>query len=157
MMNFPAAKQDPSAESASSQLLLQQRSAPAHLQFRDAAIAHERNGRNRYNIGFLYLHAAWCADDSGASPQASAYRRLAAEAFSQAIRTSACPLGRESEVEYLIGELLRRSGDFQAARDHFARVIVKLPTQFALMARKLMRLADLQNSEAIPFVFEAKN
>jgi uncharacterized protein (DUF2225 family) len=157
MKNFPAAKHEPSAEPASSHLLLQQRSAPAHLQFRDAAIAYERNGRNRYSIGFLYLHAAWCAEDSGASPQASSYRRLAAEAFLQALRTSSCPIGRSSETEYLIGELLRRSGDFQAARDHFAHVMVKLPTQFALMARKLMRLADQQNSKAIPFIFEAKN
>jgi tetratricopeptide (TPR) repeat protein len=154
MKNFPASKQELSGEAP---VLLPQRNAPAHLQFRDAAVLSERNGRNLYNIGFLYLYAAWCADDSGAFPQANGYRRLAADAFAKSILTSSCPPERLGETEYLIGELLRRSGDFQAARDHFTRVIVKLPAQFALMARKLMRLADQQNSNAIPFVFEAKN
>ncbi len=157
MKHFPAAKEDLSGESGQTQGLLQQRSAPAHLQFRDAAISYERSGRDSYNIGFLYLYAAWCADDCGAAPQAAGYRRMAAYAFSKALQESSCPPGRASEIEYLIGELFRRSGDFQTARDHFARVIAKLPAQFALMARKLMRLADQQNSGAIPFIFETKN
>lgn len=157
MRNFPPAKDETSTWTGPEQGLLQQRNAPAHLQFRDAALSYERSGRDAYNIGFLYLYAAWCADDSGAYPQASGYRRQAAAAFSRSLIDFSCPTARTSEIEYLIGEVLRRSGDFQAARSHFSRVIAKLPAQFALMARKLMRLADQQIAEAIPFVFEAKN
>jgi uncharacterized protein (DUF2225 family) len=155
MKNFPAAKEEPVV--GTTQVLLQQRNAPAHLQFRDAALGYERTGRSSYASGFLYLYAAWCADDSGALPQANGYRKLAADAFRKSLLESSCPPQRLAEIQYLTGELLRRSGDFQAARDHFAQIIAKLPSQFAMMARKLMRLCDQQSTEAIPFVFEAKN
>jgi uncharacterized protein (DUF2225 family) len=156
MKNFPAAKEELTPGQTPTPMLLNQRSIPAHLQFRDAAMTYERSGRDCYSIGFLYLYAAWCADDNRAYPQAGGYRRLAADAFSKSLMDRSCPAARLSEIEYLIGELFRRSGDFQAARDHFGRIIGKLPAQFALMARKLMRLADQKNTDAIQFIFEAK-
>src|ERR1700732_1397086 len=58
--------------------VLNQADTITHLQFRTAALNAERQGRDFYNVALFYLHAAWCADDSAAFPQASEYRRLSA-------------------------------------------------------------------------------
>src|ERR1043166_6893329 len=49
--------------------VLNQPPTTAHLQFRSAAISAERKGRDMFNVGLFYLHAAWCADDSNAELQ----------------------------------------------------------------------------------------
>ncbi len=131
--------------------VLNQPNTTPHLQFRSAAIHAERVGRNFYNVGLFYLYAAWCADDLQALPQAREYRRLGADAFKKSLVDVSCPIDRRVEVEYLIGELQRRSGDFEASRDHFRQVIPRLPARFSTMARKLMRLAEQGNAEAIQF------
>src|SRR5262249_35198307 len=115
------------------------------------ALNAERLGRDFYNIGLLYLHAAWCADDTRAHPQAREYRRLAADAFRKSLVDVSCPIAHKHEIEYLVGELLRRTGDFQGAKDHFKQAIPRLPAKFAYMARKLIKLAEAGNVEAIPF------
>jgi uncharacterized protein (DUF2225 family) len=124
---------------------------PTHLQFRAAAIGAEREGRDFFNAGLFYLHAAWCADDARAFPQAREYRKLAADAFSKSLVDISCPVDRRPEINYLIGELLRRAGDFEAARAHFNQVLPGLPSRFAIMARKLMRLCESRSIEAIDF------
>lgn len=131
--------------------VLTQPQTPSHLQYRAAAIEAERQGRNFFNIGLFYLHAAWCADDMRADPQAREYRKLAADAFRKSLVDVSCPVEQRPEIEYLIGELLRRAGEFEAARVHFNQVLPRLSSRFAYMARKLMRLCESGNREAIDF------
>jgi len=133
------------------QAVLNQPNTTPHLQYRAAALFAERNGRDFYNVGLLYLHAAWCADDIRAYPQAREYRRLAADAFRKALVDVSCPVDQRVPVEYLIGELLRRSGDFEACKQHFRQSITRLTGKYAYMARKLMRLAENGETEAIMF------
>jgi uncharacterized protein (DUF2225 family) len=133
------------------QATLSQPNITPHLQFRSAALTAERTGRNFYNIGKLYLHAAWCADDVRAYPQAREYRRLAADAYAKSLLDVSCPFENRQMVEYLVGELLRRAGDFEGCKQHFKQVVPRLPGRYAYMARKLMRLAELGNIGSIPF------
>ena len=138
-------------EPVKEECVLNQPNATPHLQFRTAALAAERAGRDFYNVGMLYLHAAWCADDNRAYPQAREYRRLAADAFAKSLLDVSCPVEHRMEIEYLIGELLRRSGEFEASKQHFRQVISRLGGKFAYMARKLSRLAEMGSIESIPF------
>lgn len=136
-------------------VLNQPKLAP-HLQFHNAGVAAERQGRDYYNAGLFYLYAAWCADDSHAYPQAGEYRRLAASAFIRALGDTSCPVARRAEIEYVVGELLRCSGDFDASREYFQRIVHRLPAKFAYMARRLMRLAEQGKSEPIAFEFQGR-
>lgn len=140
-----------SFEPTTEQAVLTQPSTTPHLQYRSAALAAEKTGRDFFGVGMFYLHAAWCADDIQAYPQAREYRRLAAEAFQRALVDVSCPVDQRVEIEYLIGELLRRSGDFEACKQHFKQAIPRLSAKYAYMARKLMRLADVGSLESIRF------
>ena len=130
---------------------LRQASAVSHLQFRMAAIEAERQGQDWYHIGMFYLYAAWCADDALALPQAREYRVHAGEALRKSILDGSCPPSQRSMLDYLIGEVLRRSGQFQECQEYFKEVIPRLLAQYAYMARKLMRLADNGEFAAVPF------
>ncbi|MBS1955663.1 MAG: hypothetical protein JST89_15880 [Cyanobacteria bacterium SZAS-4] len=130
---------------------LNQPNSTPHLQFRAAALAAERSGRDFYNVGLLYLNAAWCADDNRAYPQAREYRRLSADSFRKSLFDVSCPVDQRMEIEYLIGELLRRSGDFEASKAHFRQAIPRLSAKYAYMARKLMRLSEASSVESIRF------
>lgn len=131
--------------------VLSQALSTPHLQYRSAALAAERGGRSFYTVGIFYLYAAWCADDIGAIPQAREYRRLAIDAFARALTEGSCPTANRTETEYLIGELLRRTGDFQNAVDYLREMVPRLPGRYALMARRLMRLAQEGRTDAIDF------
>jgi len=133
--------------------VLAQANASAHMQFRQAALSKERSlgSINSYQAAVFYTHAAWCADDSKAFPQAREYRRLAVDSFKRSLTDSTCPQDLRAETEYLIGELMRRSGDFDGAREHFRMCIGRLSHRFAFMARKLMRLCDQGSTESIQF------
>jgi hypothetical protein len=124
---------------------------PAHLQYRNAALGAERDGRSNFQIGMFYLYAAWCADDVSAAPQAREYRRLAADAFARSLVDYSCPTQQRPELDYLIGELLRRSGDFNFAQEHLRKIVTQLPGKFALMGRKVIRLAEQGRVEEIAF------
>ncbi len=130
-----------------------QAASSAHMQYRQAALERERNqgSINSYQAAVFYIHAAWCADDSKAFPQAREYRRLAAESYKRSLSDNTCPQEVRSETEYLIGELMRRAGDFEGARDHFRMCIGRLSARFAVMARKLMRLCEQGSAESIQF------
>lgn len=140
-----------SFEPTAEQAVLNQPHSTPHLQYRAAALAAERSGRDFYNVGLLYLHAAWCADDNRAYPQAREYRRLAADSFRKSVFDVSCPVAQRMEIEYLIGELLRRSGDFEASKQHFRQIIPRLSGKYAYMARKLMRLAENGSVDSIRF------
>jgi uncharacterized protein (DUF2225 family) len=131
-------------------VLDQPRTTP-HLQFRAAAVAAEQRPGNQYTVGLFYIHAAWCADDARAYPQAREYRRLAADAFHKSLLDVSCPHPERPIVEYLIGELHRKAGDFEKSRQHFNEVIARLPAKYAFMARKLMKLAASGNMDSIRF------
>ena len=130
---------------------LRQATMTPHLQYRNAAVGAEREGKNNFQVGIFYVYAAWCADDVGALPQAREYRHLAADALAKSLVDFSCPAKQRPEIEYLIGELLRRAGDFSTAQEQLRHVVTRLPAKFALMARKIMRLAEQGNSEEIPF------
>lgn len=133
------------------QAIMSQAKSAYHLQFRSAALDAEREGRSMYDVGMLYLHAAWCADDDNAQPQAGEYRRLAASSFRKCLEDGSCPADNKVEIEYLIGELLRRAGEFAEARSHLNDVLSRLTSRYALMARKLMKLSDQENASPIDF------
>ncbi len=135
-------------------VVLNQPNTTPHLQFRAAAIAAERKGRDFFNVGLLYLHAAWCAEDVRAYPQAREYRMLAADAFGKSLVDASCPGDRRPEIEYLIGELWRRAGEFEASKTHLRLVIPRLPGRFAMMARRLIKLAESNDFNAIDFESE---
>jgi uncharacterized protein (DUF2225 family) len=131
--------------------VLNQANLIAHVQFRTAAVAAQQDRHDYYNAGILYLYAAWCADDSKAYPQAQEYRRCAIESFARALNDVSCPLNERRTVEYLIGELYRRTGDFAAAQSHLNSVLPHLPGKLAYMARKIIKLATFENSELSTF------
>jgi len=130
---------------------LSQANSTPHLQFRWAALAAERNGKTFHAIGLFYLYAAWCADDINAIPQAREYRRLAIDAFHKGLTDGSCPPEQRAEIEYLIGELLRRSGDFVNSVEYFKEVVPHLPGKYAIMARKLMRMSQEGRLDPIEF------
>ena len=131
--------------------VLNQSNTTPHLQYRQAALEAERRGGDFYNIGTLYLNAAWCADDAGAYPQAREYRKLAADSYAKSLLDVSCPFDQRPTIEYLIGELHRRSGEFEKCKLHYNQVIVRLPGQMAVMARRLIKLATLGNTDVIQF------
>jgi hypothetical protein len=133
--------------------VLAQASTSAHMQYRQAALDKERNAGsiNSFKAAVFYVHAAWCADDSKAFPQAREYRRLAVESYKRSLSDNTCPQDSRGETEYLIGELMRRAGDFEGARDHFRMCIGRLNARFAFMARKIMRLCEQGSTESIQF------
>jgi len=130
---------------------LSQPQTPPHLQYRQAAIQAERQGKNFYGAGLFYLHAAWCADDVGAVAQAREYRKLAADVLRKSLVDVSCPIANKPEIEYLVGELYRRAGDFDACREYYQPIIGRMLSKFALMARKVMRLAELRSDDLIEF------
>lgn len=133
------------------QAVLGQKNDPPHLQYRAAAINAERAGKSFFKVAQLYLYAAWCAEDVGALPQSREYRKLAIDCFEKSLADGSCPSDRKGEIQYLIGELHRRAGDFLLARKHFESVIPNLPGKFAMMARRLIRLAEQNESAPIDF------
>ncbi len=131
--------------------VLNQPNTTPHLQYRQAALDCERSGGEFYKIGTMYLNAAWCADDARAYPQAREYRKLAADAFAKSLLDTSCPFEERPNIEYLIGELYRRSGDLDRCKQHYSQVIVRLPGRLANMARKVTKLATLGNMDVIRF------
>lgn len=131
---------------------IRQADMPSYVQFRNLAMETERQGKNFYQVGMFYLMAAWCADDALATSQATENRMLAADAFRKALIDGSCPVSERPNIEYLLGELLRRAGQFQASIDYFRQVIGRLPSNFAMIARKLTKLAEAGQSEAIDFI-----
>lgn len=131
--------------------VLNQSSLTPHLQFRNAAMQTEQFSKDFYDVGNLYLYAAWCADDAKAHLQAKEYRMRAIESFNKSLNDVSCPVKERLTVEYLIGELYRRLGDFASAQSHMQEVLPRLPGKLAYMARKVMKLAAEGNSDTDNF------
>jgi uncharacterized protein (DUF2225 family) len=135
----------------SEEAVLNQSSLTPHLQYRNAAMQIEQATKDFYNVGNLYLYAAWCADDANAHLQASEYRFMAIQSFNKAIIDVSCPVTERPIVEYLIGELYRRVGDFASAQSHMQEVLPRLPGKLAYMARKIIKLAADGNANVDNF------
>jgi uncharacterized protein (DUF2225 family) len=74
-------------------------------------------------IGYMYLCAAWCADDRELpAAEASAYRRHAIECYENALDSDLLEGNQRAELTYLVGELHRRVGEVEAASAWFGRV-----------------------------------
>lgn len=131
--------------------ILNQPNTSPHLQYRAAALAAEKASAGFYNIGVFYLHAAWCADDVKAYPQAREYRKYAADAFTKSLMDVSCPSELRASTEYLIGEIYRRAGEFEKSKAYFSQVVGRLPAKYAFMARKLTKLATMNNTDSIRF------
>ncbi len=141
---FPAVKEE---------AVLNQSALTPHLQFRNAATQAEQLTKDFYNAGILYLYAAWCADDNKAYPQALEYRQNAIQAFTKSLQDVSCPVNERPTVEYLIGELYRRVGDFASAQTYLQDSLPRLSGKLAYMARKVMKLAAQEKSD--PDTFES--
>jgi uncharacterized protein (DUF2225 family) len=137
--------------SISEPAVLNQARLTPHLQFRSAAVYTQQDKGDFYNAGILYLYAAWCADDSRALPQAQEYRRCAIQSFTKSLQDGSCPINERGTVEYLIGELYRRIGDFNSAQSYLSSSLPRLPGKLAYMARKIIKLAVSGNSELNTF------
>jgi uncharacterized protein (DUF2225 family) len=142
MAQFPA---------TSEEAVLNQSALTPHLQFRNAAMQAEQFTKDFYNVATLYLYAAWSADDAKAHVQAKEYRLKAIETFSKSLKDVSCPVKERPTVEYLIGELYRRIGDFASAQAYLQEVLPRLPGKLAYMARKVMKLAAEENSDLNEF------
>lgn len=133
------------------QAVLNQSATTAHIQFRASALQAESLSKDHFKAGILYLYAAWCADDNKAYPQAREYRLSALRSLGQSLNDGSCPLNEREVVEYLIGELYRRTGDFASARAYLQDALTRLPGKLAFMARKVIKLAEQENSDLIAF------
>lgn len=142
IVRFPATKEE---------AVLNQSPLTPHLQFRNAAMQSEQITRDYYDAGNLYLYAAWCADDAGADTQSKEYRLLAIYAYSKSLNDVSCPVTQRPTVEYLIGELYRRIGEFAAAQNHMQQILPRLPGKLAFMARKISKLAAEGDSQLSTF------
>lgn len=87
-------------------------------------------------IGWLYLQAAWCADDEGLAERAQDYRLLAIRHFEEALASSEAPDDQRAPLTYLVGELHRRTGNEAAAAEWLDRAIALDDGQWAVLARQ---------------------
>jgi uncharacterized protein len=99
---------------------------PAWRRYEYAAWIAEWEQADDEEVGYLYLCAAWCAEDRGLSDDEGArYRRSAAEFYRKALEGSegdGLEGNQRAELTYLVGELHRRAGDPEEAERWLAQV-----------------------------------
>jgi len=117
--------------SAQTATLIEQRVTPliadgppaSYRRYEFAAWIAQWEHRADDEIGYLYLCAAWCADDREmAEPEAVAYRRHAIEFYTRAADGDGLEGNQRAELAYLVGELHRRVGEVEAAQAWLGRV-----------------------------------
>jgi hypothetical protein len=101
--------------------------APADVtgsaKYEAAAKVAEWQGVEPRQIPHLLLRAAWCCVDEGDIEAERYFRRLAAWSFELALSSyDGVAVEERAVLTYLVGELWRRIGDLQQARDWFDRV-----------------------------------
>jgi uncharacterized protein (DUF2225 family) len=100
---------------------------PAWIRHEYAAQVAQWQHEAEDEVGYLYLCAAWCAEDRSVAPaDVDRYRRRAIEHYRRALDDPAIG-GRmtgnqRAEVTYLVGELHRRVGDAEEADRWLAQV-----------------------------------
>ena len=98
----------------------------AAKRFEMAVWIAEGQGKPSLDIGYLYLHAAWCFQDDPPSkpcPSEEHYRRQAIDYFERALEEEGLPHPTQLNLTYLIGELFRRIGEKEKASVWFERVV----------------------------------
>jgi uncharacterized protein len=113
-----------------------------------AAKVAEWQGVDPRHIADLLLRAAWCCVDEDDVEAERYFRRLAAWTFKQALR-SYDGVGAEERavLTYLVGELWRRIGDADQAKEWFDRVadeIVDSDSQHWILAAAEQQRTDPQ-------------
>lgn len=124
-------------------LPVEQRINPALCYEFLAKIAQWR-GTDPLKIGDLYLRAAWCCQDYG-QQQGEHSNRLAAIAYYKRWLDHT-PLRDEEYfvITYLVGELYRRVGNADSAREWFDRVLDGVGAE---AGEKLQRIAELARQQ----------
>ena len=98
-------------------------SVTGSAKYEAAAKVAEWQGIEARQIADLLLRAAWCCVDEDDIEAERYFRRLAAWSFEQALSSYDGVIPEERAVlTYLVGELWRRIGDSQQAREWFDRV-----------------------------------
>jgi len=108
-----------------------------------AARCYERAAAPALKVAFLYLRASWCARKEGDMAAERLSQRRAVEYFRQALETGEANAEEQSQVLYLLGELSRRLGDFEAALSYFDQVP---PGEWAELAARQRALAEAGDS-----------
>jgi uncharacterized protein len=103
-------------------------------------------GRPDDEVGYLYLSAAWCADDLELpDEEPAAYRRHAIECYERALGSDKLEGNQRAELTYLVGELHRRVGEGEAAAAWFGRVAALAEADET--GERLAALAERQRQE----------
>lgn len=91
--------------------------------FRRAALIATYSGKRSAEVADLYLQATWCSRMEGEhdDEQRNA-RRKAVKYFELALKAEEFSPDDLPVVHYLVGELYRRLGDTENAREHFSRL-----------------------------------
>lgn len=89
--------------------------------FRRLAMLLVQRNAGPLAVADAYLRASWCARLE-ANPSESACRAKAIQYFLIAWQAKEVPESQRPVVAYLIGELARRNGDMEKAREWFAKV-----------------------------------
>jgi len=92
-------------------------------QYEYAAWIAEHRGDPHFDVGRLYLRAAWCCNYEGRKDEERFYRRKAIEYFESVFQKKEIPEEDLARYTYLIGELYRRIGNVEKAGMWFDRVI----------------------------------
>ena len=91
--------------------------------FEHAAKIASWTGGSAYEVGELYLHAAWCCVDEKDVEAERYFRRYAAWSLADALAEyDAIEPNDRAILTYLVGELWRRIGDTALAAEWFDRV-----------------------------------
>lgn len=91
--------------------------------FEHAAKIASWMGASSFELGELYLHAAWCCVDENDVEAERYFRRLAAWSLADALAEyDAVAPNDRAILTYLVGELWRRIGDTARAAEWFDRV-----------------------------------
>ena len=111
-----------------------------------AARCYERAVAPALKLANLYLQASWCARQEEAEAAERLSQRRALEYFQQALEAEESTPAERPKIVYLLGELCRRLGDFEAARAYFDRVPAGQWAELAARQRALAEAGDSGNA-----------
>jgi len=93
---------------------------PTAAKYENEARIADFVGTQPYESAGIWLRAGWCTDNP--SPDGQRFRREAVVRFEAAMDSDQVPQDERAPVTYLIGELNRRIGNAEKAKEWFARV-----------------------------------
>lgn len=111
-----------------------------------AARCYERAVAPALKLANLYLQASWCARQEEDAAAERLSQRRALEHFRQALETEEVSTEERPKIVYLLGELCRRLGDFEAALVYFDQVPAGEWAELAARQRALAEAGDSGNT-----------